>query len=336
VFDIWAANPDAHAVSGDFDGDGRSDIALVGGDDWTTVPVAFSRGDGTFTVTNRPIGEFAVWANAPGVKIVTGDVNGDGRTDIVLTGGPGWWTIPVAFSNGDGTFNVSNQYDPSIPGLAQVAGAQVVAGDVNGDGRADLILTGGAGWSTIPVAFSNGNGTFNVTNALVDFFPGWAQNPYARASATDVNGDGRADVILTSGADWVTVPMALSNGDGTFTVYNQLDSYIPIWSQGIGAKTLTGDLNGDHRGDIILTAGADWITIPVGFSNGNGTLTVANPIVPAFPIWAQDPSAQAVSGDFDHDGFADIALVGGNGWFTVPIAYSNGNGTFRVTNYPVY
>jgi hypothetical protein len=39
-----------------------------------------------------------------------------------------------------------------------------------------------------------------------------------------------------------------------------------------------------------------------------------------------------VTGDFDHDGKWDIALTGGDGWNTVPVAFSNNDGTFRVTN----
>ena len=79
----------------------------------------------------------------------------------------GWWTVPVAFSNGNGTFTVTNSPVPNIPVWAQDPTAKVVAGDVNHDGRADLMLTGGDGWWTLPVAFSNGNGTFSVTNAPI-------------------------------------------------------------------------------------------------------------------------------------------------------------------------
>jgi hypothetical protein len=46
--------------------------------------------------------------DAPNVKVLVGDFNGDGRTDIALIGGTGWQSIPVAFSNGDGTFTVTN------------------------------------------------------------------------------------------------------------------------------------------------------------------------------------------------------------------------------------
>jgi O-glycosyl hydrolase len=334
-FDAWASAPNARAVSGDFNGDGRADIALVGAEGWITIPVAFSQGDGTFSVSNAGRWDFAGWASAPGAQVVSGDVNGDGRADLIATGGSGWWTIPVAYSNGDGTFEVSNLSNWPIPEWAQAEGVKALAGDVDGDGRADLILTGGAGWWTIPVGFSNGDGTFRVTNHVLDEFPIWAQDPYAQASAADLNGDGRTDIVLAGGADWITVPMAFSRGDGSFWRDNRVEPNMSIWSQGIGAKLLTGDVNGDLRGDVVLTGGADWITIPVGFSNGNGTLSVSNAVVPNFPTWAQDPSAKAVAGDFNGDGRADLALVGGNDWWTVPVAFANGDGTFTVTNFPV-
>ncbi len=353
-FNLWANAPNARAISGDFNGDGRADIALAGGDGWTSVPVALSLGNGRFTVVNHPRLDFALWANAPGAQVVAGDLNRDGRDDLVVTGGP-WTTVPVAFSNGDGSFYTTNLANAYIPGWAQAQGVKILAGDINNDGRDDLILTGGAGWFTIPVGFSNGDGTFNVTNYSVSSFPTWAQDPYAKASVTDVNADGRADIVLTSGAGWSTVPIAQSNGNGTFTVINQGVSDLPVWSQAPGAKTIAGcrrtvplwdhpewhhcnfngGVGGDQRGDIALTGGAGWFTIPVGFGNGNGTFTVANQPHSEFPTWSQDPNVKVVSGDFDGGGRADIALVGGNQWWTVPLAFSFGNGWFSITNYPI-
>jgi hypothetical protein len=164
-------------LTGDFNGDGRTDIALVGGAGWATIPVAFSNGNGTFTVTNDGVANFPTWTATPGVKVLTGDFNGDGRTDIALVGGAGWATIPVAFSNGNGTFTVTNDGVANFPTWTATPGVKVLTGDFNGDGRTDVALVGGAGWATIPVAFSNGNGTFAVTNDGVANFPTWAATP---------------------------------------------------------------------------------------------------------------------------------------------------------------
>src|SRR5262245_57250430 len=55
-----------------------TDIALTGRPGWSPVPVAFSRGDGSFTVTNRDVSTFAAWSSGAGVARLAGDFNGDG------------------------------------------------------------------------------------------------------------------------------------------------------------------------------------------------------------------------------------------------------------------
>jgi hypothetical protein len=68
-----------------------------------------------------------------GVRVVTGDFNGNGRTDIALVRQtPGWGSIPVAFSNGDGTWAITN--GPAVPFIggdewASGPGVRVVTGD---------------------------------------------------------------------------------------------------------------------------------------------------------------------------------------------------------------
>jgi hypothetical protein len=354
VFDVWARTANARALSGDFDGDGRGDIALAGGDGWSSIPVAFSKGDGSFRVTNAAVSAFPVWANAPGAKVVVGDVNGDGRDDLIAAGGVGWSTVPVAYSTGDGSFTISNAADFWIANLAQSPGTKLLAGDVNGDGRDDLMLLGGdGGWQAIPVGFSVGNGSFSFTSkTLAGDFAIWAAAPGGSASSADIDGDGRADVVLAGGSGWSTVPMARSLGDGRWSVTNGAEPSMSIWAQGEGVSLLTGcrravappgkpqahrcDVDANGRADVLLTGGADWTTIPVGFSFGNGLLSVTNAAVSQFPVWAQSEGVQVISGDFDGDHRADLALVGGLGWWTVPVAFSAGNGTFTVTNHAIF
>jgi hypothetical protein len=158
-FPVWAHEPNTKAVSGDFDGDGKiDDIALVGGANWTTIPVAFGQGGGNFTVTNYTVQSFPIWAQAPNTKVVSGDFDGDGRIDdIALVGGSTSTAIRIAYGQGDGRFTVSERAVPLFPGLAQNPNAKIVSGDFdNGFAINDIAMVGGANWTTLPVATSAG------------------------------------------------------------------------------------------------------------------------------------------------------------------------------------
>jgi hypothetical protein len=331
----WAATPGAQILVGDFNGDGRSDVALIGPGGWASMPVAFSNGDGTFNITNLPIVNFAGWAATANARALVGDFNGDGKADVALTGPTGWASLPVAFSNGDGSFNVTNQPIANFAGWATTPNVQILVGDFNGDGKADVALTGPTGWASLPVAFSSGNGSFNVTNQAITNFAGWAATANAKALVGDFNGDGKADVALTGPTGWASLPVAFSNGNGSFNVTNQPITNFAGWATSPNVKVLVGDFNGDGKADVALTGPSGWASLPVAFSSGNGTFNVTNQPIANFAGWASTPNAKALVGDFNGDGVSDVALTGPSGWASLPVAFSNGNGSFNVTNQPI-
>ncbi len=261
------------------------------------------------------------------------DFNGDGRADVALTGGPGWSSLPVAFSTGTGSFNVTNIAIADFASWAESQGAKALPGDFNNDGNTDIALTGVSGWASIPVAFSNGSGGFTVTNAASATFAHWATVPNAQPFTGDYNGDGRTDIALAGGMGWASVPVALSNGNGTFTVINgTAGPAFGGWASTTSVEIIPGDYNGDGRTDLALTGSPHWSSIPVAFSLGNGNFNVTNAAVPSFPGWAGTGGTKLAAGDFNADGRSDLAVVGGPGWNTVPVAFSTGAGGFSVTN----
>ncbi|HKO48590.1 MAG TPA: VCBS repeat-containing protein [Polyangiaceae bacterium] len=93
-----------------------------------SVPVAFSYGNGAFWISNENHWDFSAWAQWPNAKPIVGDFNGDGRDDIALLGSESFGSIPVALSNGNGTFNVSAPPLDSFPGWASAPGVVALSG----------------------------------------------------------------------------------------------------------------------------------------------------------------------------------------------------------------
>jgi len=205
-FPSWASDH-PHKVAADFDGDGKTDIALFGKSGWTTIPVAFSKGDGKFSVSNKAVSSFPAWAASGGIKHAAGDFNGDGKGDIAICGPVGWTTLPTAFGKGDGTFSVTNKAISKFASWC-ADGIQMVATDIDGDKKEDLIINGKTGWGTIPVAFSKGDGTYRVTNDHVDKFPKWDAESGTQIVGGDFLGNGRGGIAAVGHKGWTTFPQA--------------------------------------------------------------------------------------------------------------------------------
>jgi hypothetical protein len=228
----YASETSAKVLVGDFNGDGRADLALLGLG--SNIWVAFSKGDGNFRFTNEVYAAFARLAALPGVRVLVGDFNADGRADLVLSGG-NLKTIPVAFSNGDGKFDVKNTEGADFAQHATATSEKLLVGDFNGDGRADLAFVGAG--TSILVALSNGDGTFNITKVVYGEFAAWAGEAGVKILVGDFNGNGLDDIALTGGSHWKTIPVAFSKGNGSFDVTNEryLDFASRAAQQGVTA-----------------------------------------------------------------------------------------------------
>src|SRR5207249_1675711 len=141
------------------------------------VEVVLGKGDGTFTAAS---GSPVAVGTGPAF-VALGDVNGDGKLDLVTANFQSN-NVTVLLGNGSGTFTAAGG-SPVAVGLAPYT---VAVGDVNGDGKLDLV-TANEGSNTVTVLLGNGDGTFTVaagSPVAVGSFP------YS-VTVGDVNGDGK-------------------------------------------------------------------------------------------------------------------------------------------------
>lgn len=330
----WATWPGAQILQGDFNNDGRRDVALINRNPqsgWQTMPVAYANADGTFRIENRFIGQFAWAMQATGAEVVTGDFNGDGRTDVALINRtPGWAAAILLLTQADGSFAVAKWNLGPFAGWATEFGAEwdgiaLKAGDFNNDKLTDIALVRPCGpWTTIPVAYAQPQGGFRIENHPASAF---AQSCAYLESvvAGDFNGDGKTDLAAFTPGSMI---VATATGSG-FSVSTPLigNSFSQRFSGGV--TILTGKFDAGSTTDIALVDRyRNWGSVEIAFGNAgsNGQFTLRELQVPDFAFWATK-GATPVVGDFDGNGQSDIALVPragtqSEGWATIPIAYS--------------
>jgi hypothetical protein len=303
-------NPAAVAV-GDFNHDGKRDLAVINSGDPTTgddgsVSILFGKGDGTFQAAKN----VAIGKNC--TSIVAGDFDGDGNDDLALVR-PGDATanddgdVTIFLGNGDGTFRQGQVLTPG-KNPSNNRGA-IIALDLSGDQRLDLVVAN-AGDNTFSVVLGNGDGTFQSPVAYK------VTSPPSSVLAVDLAGNGEKDLaVFRFGVD-----LWLGNGDGTF---RQGPPSIEAGGRGVTA----GDFNGDKKDDLVVTPFVLCLFHPctpvypvLHVGNGNGTFQAAISI--GQPVQA--------AGDFDGDGKLDLAgLVSSNGSVQAEVLPGNGDGTFQ-------
>lgn len=305
-------------ITADFNGDGKVDLAGAG----LNARVMLGNGDGSF----RPQIEYP--AGGYTQDLAAGDLNNDGKVDLVVTNNNAQIGLTVLLGNGDGTFGTPVSYTNDTGADSP----SVVVADFDHDGRLDVVVAHQLACYNAPCVVSD---SISLWRGLGDGTLQPAQQirvgaGIARLSVGDFNGDGHNDLGIA--AAFGKVFILLGNGDGTF---RQLPDLMIV--QGIDNTDIEiADFNNDRILDLAVAPDADHRTV-VLLGNGDGTFSQSASI----PDALLERVGELTTADFNNDGFQDVALgmalcctQSGDGMFGV--LYGRGDGTFQpVVRYTV-
>ena len=249
-------------------------------------------------------------ANAAVFYVATGDVNGDGIADLVTLGGDSPSTLQVQLGLGNGAFSAPTTFtlDEGYP-------ASIAIADVNGDGRADILVTNQSANSLVILL---GDGTGNFTVPALTPGPQYlvtGNNPY-QVVVADLNHDGNPDLLVTNIGD-NNIGVFLGNGDGSF------QSQV-LYPAGTAPNSLVvADFNHDGVPDVAVATYGGAIVVFLG--NGDGTLRANGTLTPAQP----DPTTSITAGSLRGNGVLDL-VVASNYGTNFEVFPGNNDGTFAT------
>jgi hypothetical protein len=238
-------------VAGDFNNDGKPDLAVEGAGSLQILP---GNGDGTFLfgVTYSGLGTaFTSYLARYFNSLTVGDFNRDGKLDIAALSYGAGDGVTIFLGNGNFTFrsDASTYLVPTAP-------AQIVASDFNNDGIADLAVVS-QDQNTVSILIGVGNGRFQ---AHVDYRTGFMP---VSVVAADFNRDGKMDLAVANLFS-TNVSILLGNGNGTFGPPSEYGTH--------GSFALAvGDWNKDGAPDLIA-AGNFWATAIIASPPTGGTV----------------------------------------------------------------
>jgi hypothetical protein len=234
-----------------------------------------------------------------GVRVAVGDVTGDGYPDLVVATGPSGGPQVEVYDGQTGAIVASFfAYDSSFAG-----GVSVAVGDVNGDGRDEIITGPGIGGGPQVNVF---DGSGDRLASFLAYDPSFRGG--VRVAAADLDGSGAADVVTGPGIGGGpnVRTFSLPPGTGTPTQVGSFFAYAPSFTGGV--YVAAGDVTGDGVGEIVTGPGAGGGP-QVGVFTPDGT--------PVASFLAYDPSfrggVRVAVADLTGDGVAEIVTGPGAG-----------------------
>lgn len=215
---------------GDFNGDGKADLLVFGASSNSQYDLFLYLNDGS----GRFIQKASFPVNAVVTSVAVADFNHDGIMDIAFIEPS---ELNVWLGNGNSGFKMT-------PAIHVNNEGNLMLGDFDGDGRADLAIGDITNYDTVQVLYGDGNGNFPSQTAIQ------VAGGHSVFAATDVNGDGTMDIVASTFYPGNPNHVDVYYGDSSRTFASH--SIIPIQHCAGNVPPVAADMNGDGINDLIV------------------------------------------------------------------------------------
>jgi uncharacterized protein (TIGR03437 family) len=290
VAPILAKLQPVEIAAGDFNGDGKVDVASLPSSFQGDAEVFLNNGAGSFANgVNVPLIP-TNWASFIG-NLRAADLNKDGKSDLIAAAGP---VVTVAISNSSGG-NISF----GTPSVVNLGGESFLAlADLNADGASDLLTLNNAATENLVVYLNNGAGGFaqSVKSTVA--------SRVISSDFADFNGDGKVDLaaLMLAPSPVGSLMVAIQSGDGSgrFGAAVNSESFV-LGSFDGGSRIAAREVNGDGKPDVIAVGPTRAVVL-----QGNG----AGGIGPAVEFAKFDEAVSSVAiANFEGDSKPEIAIA---------------------------
>jgi hypothetical protein len=271
----WQFQPGDRFFIGDFNGDGKDEVAVYNSTNWVMEYLGLLADDGNngLKLIARYDDVMPGWQFHLNDQFYVADFDGDGRKDLFVFNGNNWAIPYVGMLRSSGTgFNLVRRYDGTMPGWEMRPGDRHMVGDFDGDGRQDLWVFNGNNWAYPYLGMLRSTGSaLQMTRRYDNKLPGWQMSSGDRHYVGDFDGDGKADLYVFNGTNWAMAYLGMwrSLGRGLCLV-ERYDGNVPGWQMRKNDRHWLGDVNRDGKRDLFVYNHQDWRTEYLGTMVSNG------------------------------------------------------------------
>jgi hypothetical protein len=293
---------------GDFNGDGKDEVAVFNSTNWVMPYLGLLADDGSngLRLIARYDGSMPGWQFSRHDKFHVANFDGDGRQDLVVFNGADWAFPYLGMLKSTGTsFTLVRRYDHVLPSWQMTAGDQFFAGDFNGDGKDDLFVFNGTNWAFPYLGMLQSTGTgLTMAHRYDEYLPSWQMTDRDRFYVGDFDCDGKSDLYIVNGQNWAIAYLGMLKSTGAgLTMVHRYDGSTPGWQMRKNDQFWVGDVSGDKRADLFVYNCNDWATQYLGAMVSSGAALSAS--------WTADWVGEWNLGTVDRFEPCDVEGVGG-------------------------